>query len=70
VATKVKTSCCRSSPRCAGCPVVLAAGARRQVRVNSRAALVEEVLVGRCTARRLPEPVERALPQLVAARGR
>jgi len=67
VATKVKTSCCRSSPRCAGCPVVLAAGARRQARVAGRAALVEEVLVGR-SARRLPEPVERALEQLVAAR--
>jgi hypothetical protein len=69
VATKVKTSCCRSSPRCAGCPVVLAAGARRQARVTSRAELVEEVLVGR-TARPLPEPVERALRELVVARGR
>jgi hypothetical protein len=49
--------------------VVLAAGARRQARVTSRAALVEEVLVGR-TARALPEPVERALQELVGARRR
>jgi hypothetical protein len=48
---------------------MLAAGARRQARVAGRAALVEEVLVGR-SPRRLPDSVERALQQLVAARGR
>jgi hypothetical protein len=68
VPSKVKTTCCRSMPRCAGCPVVLAARARTQQRVGARAALVEEMLVGR-PPRALPEPVQAALQQLVAARG-
>ena len=56
-------------PRCAGCPVVLAARARtQQQRAGARAALVEEMLVGR-PPRALPEPVQAALQQLVAARG-
>ena len=67
VLTKVKTSCCRSSPRCAGCPVVLAAQCRRRDRAGARAALVEEMLVGR-PPRALPEPVQAALERLVAAR--
>ena len=67
VATKVKTSCCRSSPRCAGCPVLLASRARMQRRVGARAALVEEVLAGR-PPRPLPEPVRAALERLGSAR--
>ena len=55
-------------PRCAGCPVVLAARERTQQRAGARAALVEEMLVGR-PPRALPEPVQAALQQLVAARG-
>jgi len=69
VPSKVKTTCCRSMPRCAGCPVVLAARTRtQQQRAGARAALVEEMLVGR-PPRALPEPVQAALQQLVAARG-
>jgi hypothetical protein len=49
--------------------VVLAARARREARVAGRAALVEEILVGR-SPRQLPEPVQLALQQLVAARAR
>lgn len=67
MAVKVKTSCCRSSPRCAGCPVVLAARARVAHRTDARAALVEEMLVGR-PPRALPEPVQMALERLVTAR--
>jgi hypothetical protein len=67
VPTKVKTSCCRSVPRCAGCPVVLAARERVAQRADHRAALVEEMLVGR-PRRTLPEPVQAALERLVAAR--
>jgi hypothetical protein len=55
-------------PRCAGCPVVLAARMRtQQQRAGARAALVEEMLIGR-PPRALPEPVAAALQQLVAAR--
>jgi hypothetical protein len=55
-------------PRCAGCPVVLAARARAtQQRAGDRAALIEELLTGR-PPRALPEPVQAALQQLVAAR--
>jgi hypothetical protein len=68
VPAKAKTTCCRTMPRCAGCPVVLAARARmQQQRAGARAALVEEMLVGR-PPRALPEPVQAALQQLVAAR--
>jgi hypothetical protein len=68
VPAKIKTTCCRSSPRCAGCPVVLAARARVvEQRAGTRAALVEEMLVGRAP-RPLPAPVQSALQQLVAAR--
>jgi hypothetical protein len=54
-------------PRCAGCPVVLAARARAGRRADVRAALVEEMLIGR-PPRQLPEPVQAALLQLSAAR--
>jgi hypothetical protein len=67
VPPKAKTTCCRTLPRCAGCPVVLAARARSQQRAAGRAALVEEFLIGR-PARPLPEPVQSALQTLMAAR--
>jgi hypothetical protein len=67
VPTKVKTSCCRTTPRCAGCPVLLASRARVQQRAGARAALVEEMLVGR-PPRPLPEPVQAALERLGSAR--
>jgi hypothetical protein len=66
VPSKVKTSCCRTTPRCAGCPVLLASHARTQQRTGARAALVEEMLVGR--PRPLPEPVQAALERLGTAR--
>jgi hypothetical protein len=47
---------------------VLAARARARERSDVRAALVEEMLVGR-PPRALPEPVRTALVQLSAARG-
>jgi hypothetical protein len=68
VPPKAKTTCCRSMPRCATCPVVLAARARaRQRAAAGRAALVEEFLIGR-PPRPLPEPVQAALQTLAAAR--
>jgi hypothetical protein len=54
-------------PRCAGCPVVLTARARAGRSADLRAALVEEMLIGR-PPRPLPEPVQAALLQLSAAR--
>ena len=66
---KAKTTCCRSLPRCASCPVVLASRVRAQQRAGDRAALVEEFLIGR-GPRPLPEPVQSALQGLVAARAR
>jgi hypothetical protein len=67
VPTKVKTSCCRTTPRCAGCPVVLASRARVQHQAGARAALVEEVLLGR-PPRVLPDAVQAALERLGNAR--
>jgi len=62
------TSCCRSAPRCAGCPVVLAARARAaRAQGGERAVLVQEMLVGR-PPRPLPRAVQSALDELAAAR--
>lgn len=61
------TRCCRSCPRCADCPVVLAAAARARRREAGVAALIGEVLTGG-TRRELPEPVVQALATLEAAR--
>jgi len=47
----VKTRCCRSTPRCAGCPVLLIAARRRQAGMPD---LFAEILGGRST-RTLPE---------------
>jgi hypothetical protein len=56
----VKTRCCRATPRCAGCPVLLIAARRRNPGVPD---LFAEILGGR-TARALPESVVRALAEL------
>ena len=56
----MKTRCCRSTPRCAGCPVLMVAARRRQAGVPD---LFAEILGGR-TARALPESVVRALTEL------
>jgi hypothetical protein len=64
----MSTSCCRSCPRCADCPVLVAAAARarkREATVTSR--LIEDVLLG-TPARRLPEQVVATLETLDAAR--
>jgi adenine-specific DNA glycosylase len=62
-------TCCRSSPRCADCPVVMAAVARRRRREHEDlvASLVDEIFTG--TARRaLPDPVARTLDALEQTR--
>jgi hypothetical protein len=56
----MKTRCCRSTPRCAGCPVLLMAARRRDAGVPD---LFAEILGGRA-ARALPESVLRALAEL------
>ena len=61
------TSCCRSVPRCASCPVRLAAAARRRRRVEGVALVIDDVLVGRC-GRTLPPAVVEALDELRDAR--
>ena len=56
----MKTRCCRSTPRCAGCPVLLIAARRRRQGMPD---LFAEILGGR-SGRALPESVVRALEQL------
>jgi len=58
--------CCRSSPRCAGCPVLELATARKGRELSQTAALITEILAGRA-ARPLPPSVAAALEQLRAA---
>ena len=62
----MKASCCRSLPRCATCPVVLAAAARRDRGLDASAALVTSILAGSPPS--LPRCVEEALAQLERAR--
>lgn len=61
-------TCCRSCPRCADCPVLLAAATRRRAREDQVAALVDEIFCGTVAARALPEPVTRTLEALELAR--
>ena len=62
--------CCRDTPRCADCPVLVAAAARRRQRTGAGvASLVEDVLVG-SPPRELPAAVVAALVTLDAARTR
>jgi hypothetical protein len=64
--------CCRSCPRCADCPVLVAAAARAERRPQggqSVATLVDEVFAGvGMTRRSLPDSVARTLDALDAAR--
>ena len=55
--------CCRSCPRCADCPVRMAAARRAVVRRDQTRSLVEEILCGP-PVRELPEPVIAALAGL------
>lgn len=52
--------CCRSTPRCAGCPVRLLAAARNRRERSEAAALVTEILTGRAP-RPLPTGIAAAL---------
>lgn len=61
-----KTTCCRSTPRCARCPARLALEAQSRERWEPRAALIDEILRG--TPRELPPPVAAALAGLAEAR--
>jgi hypothetical protein len=63
----MKRKCCRSTPRCARCPVLAVAAVRRERHSRERAALVTEIFAGR-SARRLPQAVVDALERLDAAR--
>ena len=56
----MKTRCCRATPRCTGCPVLLMAARRRESGVPD---LFAEILGGRA-ARALPESVLRALAEV------
>ena len=56
----MKRTCCRSTPRCAGCPVLLLA--RRRM-LGAPPDVFAEILGGR-PVRPLPESVERALEEL------
>ena len=57
----MKARCCRATPRCAGCPVLLAA--RRRAPGGGAPDLVAEILRGR-DPRPLPDSVLRALETL------
>jgi len=63
----VTKKCCRSSPRCATCPVRASAAARKQRELGEPAALVAEILGGG-PARGLPHSVGAALANLELAR--
>jgi hypothetical protein len=65
----MKTRCCRSTPRCASCPVRAAAGARGQAAGDEHAALLSQIFAAP-RARALPPSVATALAQLELARTR
>ena len=64
--------CCRSCPRCADCPVLVAAAARarrREEHGTTVASLIDEVFTGVGITRRvLPDSVASTLEALDAAR--
>lgn len=64
------TRCCRTCPRCADCPVLVAATARaRRHETATLSALVDEVFAGvGLPGRTLPDSVTRTLAALDAAR--
>jgi hypothetical protein len=63
----MKQRCCRSTPRCAGCPVLAVAAARAQQAPDDPAALLAEILLRR-PVRPLPRGVATALAELELAR--
>jgi hypothetical protein len=65
----MKGRCCRSTPRCAGCPVLARAAARRATTQSTTAALIAAVFAGRQPPP-LASTVLDALERLDAARAR
>jgi hypothetical protein len=65
----VNGRCCRSTPRCASCPVRVAAAARKQRSGYEAAALLSEIIATPRT-RALPQSVASALAELALARTR
>jgi hypothetical protein len=63
----MKARCCRSTPRCSGCPVLAKARASAATTQPATAALIAEVFAGR-DPRSLPAGVVVALERLDAAR--
>jgi hypothetical protein len=63
----MKSRCCRSTPRCATCPVRAAAVARTPAEGHEPAAVLAEMLRG-SRARTLPQSVTAALADLERAR--
>ena len=63
----MKKLCCRSTPRCAACPVRAVAAAREQQAGDDPAALLAEIVRGR-PGRPLPRGVAAALEDLELAR--
>jgi hypothetical protein len=59
--------CCRTTPRCAGCPVRVMAARKRGMRATRTAALVEDVFRG-AEPRSVPPSVTLALSRLEVAR--
>jgi hypothetical protein len=59
----MSSRCCKSLPRCATCPVVLAARARGRFGLDTENALVSEIMTG-APPRTLPDCVEAALTAL------
>jgi hypothetical protein len=63
--SRTLSKCCRSTPRCAGCPVLVA---RRRKTDSATQQLIADVLIGRDRA--LPAAVAEQLELLAAARRR
>jgi hypothetical protein len=63
-----KSTCCKSTPRCARCPVRLALEARAREQRGALAQLFDEVYYG--TQATLPQPVAEALDAIAAVRAR
>lgn len=61
------SKCCRSTPRCAACPVRAIAAVRKQRELGEPAALVAEILAGGAPGS-LPASVAAALASLELAR--
>jgi hypothetical protein len=62
----MRKRCCRSTPRCAGCPVRAAVAARAKQANDDLEALLGEILRG--PVRELPPTVAAALAELEFAR--